>query len=111
MKNKIFLVVMLVISALLFLLRMTGMTVHIVLSLIGVAALVADVVFSRKDWKSPALAIILRVLYAVALFSGVVLKVIYLPLVSIAHKVSAAAFAVLLLVMYIPAFFKKEQKA
>lgn len=108
MKNKVFFFLMLAVSVLLFLLRMTGMTAHIALSVAGIVILVAFAIMNKKEWKKPALEILLRVLFAVAVISGIViLKGAAVPAVAIAHKASAAAFAVMLLILYLPKLCKK----
>ena len=108
MKNKVFFFLMLAVSILLFLLRMTGMTAHIALSVAGIAALVAFAVIGKKDWTKPALEILMRVFFAVAVISGIViLKAAAVPAVAIAHKASAAAFVVVLLITYLPKLCKK----
>ena len=108
MKNKLFFFLMLAVSSLLFLLRVTGMTGHIVLSVIGIAVLVAFAVMNKKEWTKPALEILLRVLFAVAVITGIViLKAAAGPVVAIVHKAAAAAFAVMLLVLYVPKLCKK----
>lgn len=108
MKNKVFFFLMLAVSALLFLLRMTGMTAHIILSVIGIAALVASAVMTKKEWKKPLFEILLRVFFAVAVISGIViLKVNAAAVVAIVHKIAAAAFAVMLLILYLPKILKK----
>lgn len=108
MKNKAFFFLMLAVSVLLFLLRMTGMTAHIVLSLVGIAALVASAVITKKDWTKPALEVLLRVFFAVAVISGIViLKIAAIPAAAIAHKVAAAAFVVVLLILNLPKLCKK----
>ena len=60
-KDLIFAPMMLLLGAALFLLRATGMTAHIVISVIGIAILIAYAVLTKKDWKIPALEIIMRV--------------------------------------------------
>ena len=95
-KDLIFAPAMLVIGALLFLLRATGMTAHIVISVVGVLVLVAYAVATKKEWKIPALEIFMRLCYGIALISGVILKISYVPAVATAHKISATVFAVLL---------------
>ena len=101
-KDFIFAPAMLLIGALLFLLRATGMTAHIVISVIGVLVLIAYAVLTKKDWKIPALEIIMRVFYGIALITGIVIKnvggIAVLPII---HKASAALFAVLLIVLFI----------
>ena len=108
MKNKVFFFLMLAVSILLFLLRVTGMTAHIALSVVGIIALVAFAVITKKEWKKPALEILLRVLFAVAVITGIViLKIAAAPVVAIVHKVAAAAFVVVLLILYLPKLCKK----
>ena len=72
-KNKLFFFLMLAISILLFLLRVTGMAAHIALSVVGIVILVAFAVMNKKEWKKPALEILLRVLFAVAVITGIVI--------------------------------------
>ena len=107
-KNKLFFFLMLAISILLFLLRGTGMAAHIALSVVGIVILVAFAVMNKKEWKKPALEILLRVLFAVAVITGIViLKGAGVAAVAIVHKASAAAFAAMLLILYLPKLCKK----
>ena len=108
MKNKVFFFLMLAISVLLFMLRLTGMGAHIALSVAGIVILVAFAVMNKKEWTKPAFEILLRVLFAVAVITGIViLKAAAGPAVAIVHKASAAAFAVMLAVLYLPKLCKK----
>jgi hypothetical protein len=101
-KDLIFAPVMLLIGVLLFLLRATGMTAHIVISVIGVLALTVYTAATKKEWKIPALEIIMRALYGIALVTGViVLKLKDIVALGIAHKASAALFVVLLVVLFV----------
>ena len=89
---------MVAVVVLLFMLRAPGMTVHIAVSVIGLAILVAYALATKKTWKCPALEILQRVCYAVALITGVVLMNMHgVAAISIVHKASAALFAVLLI--------------
>ena len=107
-KNRFFLISMIVVSALLFLLRMTGLTMHIAVSVLGLAIMIPITVMTRKEWKIPALEVIMRVMYLVAIVTGgVLMKVHGVAALGIVHKVSAALFLVLLLVLYIPKWNKK----
>ena len=109
MKQKLFYFAMLLISVLLFLLRLTGIGVHIALSVVGVLLLVVYAIKCRKEWHLPAAEIALRILFAVAFISGIVLMTpAYSSALSIVHKISAAASTVLLLVLYVPTLIKKE---
>lgn len=102
-KNRFFLISMIAVSALLFLLRMTGLTVHIAVSVLGLAIMIPITVMTRKEWKIPALEVIMRVMYLVAIVTGgVLMKVHGVAALGIVHKIAAAAFVVLLMVLYIP---------
>lgn len=107
-KNLLFLIPMIIVAVLLFMLRTTGMKVHIAISVIGLLILVAYALTTKKDWKCPALEILHRVCYGVALITGVVLMNIHGVLaISIVHKVSAVMFAVLLACTEIQKVIKK----
>ena len=94
---------MIAVSALLFLLRMTGLTVHMAVSVLGLAIMIPITVMTRKEWKIPALEVIMRVMYLVAIVTGgVLMKVHSVAALGIVHKIAAAAFVVLLMVLYIP---------
>lgn len=107
-KNRLLLISMVIVSVLLFLLRMTGLTAHIVVSVIGLVIMIALTVATRKDWKIPALEVIMRVLYLVAIVTGgILMKAHGAAAFGIVHKVCAALFVVLLLVLYIPKWKNK----
>ena len=101
-KDFIFAPAMLLIGVLLFLLRATGMTAHIVISVIGVLVLIAYAVLTKKDWKIPALEIIMRVFYGIALITGIVIMNVHgITALAIVHKLCAALFLVLLVVLFV----------
>lgn len=101
-KDLVFTPALLVIGVLLFLLRATGMTAHIVVSVIGALVLVAYTVLTKKEWKIPALEIFMRAFYGVALISGiVVLNVHSIVALAVIHKVSAVIFLSLLVVLFV----------
>lgn len=101
-KDLIFTLVMLIVGVLLFLLRATGMTAHIALSVIGVLVLIAYTVLTKKNWKIPALEIIMRALYGIALITGVVIMNVHgIAALAVIHKVSAALFMVLVIVLLV----------
>ena len=101
-KDFIFAPAMLLIGILLFLLRATGMTAHIAISVVGVLVLGAYTSLTKKTWKIPALEIIMRVCYGIALITGIVLMNVQgIAALAIVHKVSAALFAVLLIVLFV----------
>ena len=101
-KDLIFPPALLVIGILLFLLRATGMTAHIVISVIGVLVLIAYTVLTKKEWKVPALEIIMRVFYGIALISGIVILNVHgIVALAVIHKVSAVLFLALLVILLI----------
>ena len=101
-KDLIFAPIMLIIGVLLFLLRATGMTAHIVISVVGILVLVAYTVLTKKDWKIPALEIVMRAFYGIALITGIVIMNVHgIAALAIIHKVSAALFIVALAVLFV----------
>ena len=107
-KNLSFIVLLALVTVILFMLRITGMGAHIVVSIAGLLVLVIYALATKKEWKSPALEILMRVFYAIAFITGVVLmKVHGVAAIGIAHKISAALFAVLLIVSVIHKAVKK----
>ena len=101
-KDFIFTPAMLLVGVLLFLLRTTGMTAHIAISAIGVLVLIAYTVLTKKGWKIPALEIIMRAFYGIALITGIVIMNVHgIAALAVIHKVSAALFMALLIVLLI----------
>lgn len=101
-KDLIFAPAMLLIGVLLFLLRTTGMTAHIAISVIGLLVLIVYTVLTKKDWKLPALEIIMRAFYGIALITGIVIMNLHgIAALAIIHKASAALFMVLIIVLLI----------
>ena len=101
-KDFIFAPIMLLIGVLLFLLRATGMTAHIVISVIGVLALIAYTVLTKKEWKIPALEILMRAFYGVALITGIVIMNVHgIVALALIHKVSAVLFLAMLVVLLV----------
>ena len=109
-KDLIFAPVLLVVGVLLGLLKMTGMTVHIILSVVGAVALVAYTVLTKKEWQIPALGIGMRASYGLALISGIVLKIKYVVIIGIFHKIFAGLFLVALIVAFAHKLIVKKNK-
>ena len=102
-KNKLFLISMLAVSLLLALLRMTGMVGHIAASVLGLAIIIPFTLKTCSQWTKPALEVIMRVMYLVAIVTGgALMKVQGIAALGIVHKIGAALFVVLLLALYIP---------
>ena len=99
-KDLIFAPILILAGAALFLLRVTGMAAHIAISVVGLVALIVYAVMTKKDWKIPALEIIMRVFYGIALITGIVImNVSGIVALAVIHKVSAALFMVILIVL------------
>ena len=101
-KDLIFSPILLAIGVLLFLLKATGLTAHIAISVVGLVALVIYAVLTKKDWKIPALEIIMRAFYGIALISGIVIMNVHgVVALAIVHKASAALFVILLVALFV----------
>ena len=100
-KDIIFAPAMLVVGILLFLLRATGMTAHIVISVIGILVLAVYTSATRKTWKTPALEILMRAFYGIALITGAVVLATHAAALAVVHKVCAALFVILLIVLFV----------
>ena len=101
-KDFIFAPAMLVIGILLFLLKATGLTAHIAISVVGILVLAAYTALTKKEWKIPALEIIMRALYGIALITGIVIMNVQgIIAVEILHKASAGLFVVALLGLFV----------
>ncbi len=99
-KDLIFAPIMLLIGVLLFLLRATGMTAHIAISVVGLLVLIAYAVLTKKDWKIPALEILMRAFYGIALITGIVIMNVHgIVALAVIHKVSAVLFMALIIVL------------
>ena len=91
---------MIAICVLLFLLGSTGLNAHIAISVVGAVTLIAYSVLTKKDWKLPALEIIMRVFYGLALISGIVIMNVHgVAAIAIIHKICAVLFMALLIIL------------
>ena len=101
-KDLIFAPILLLVGVALFLLRFTGIPVHIAISIVGVIALVAYTILAKKYWKIPALEIIMRAFYGIALITGIVImNVRGIVALAVIHKASAALFLAMLPVLLV----------
>ena len=99
-KDLIFTPALLLIAILLFLYSATGLAAHIVISVVGVLVLAVYTSATRKEWKTPALEISMRAFYGITLITGAIAKATDILALDIIHKVSAALFVVLLVVLF-----------
>ena len=101
-KDLVFTPAMLVIGILLFLLRTTGMTAHIAISVVGILVLAAYTVLTKKKWKIPALEILMRACYGIALVTGIVIMNVHgIIAFTVIHRASAVLFMALAVVLLI----------
>ena len=108
-KDLIFTPALLLIGIALFLLKATGLTAHIAISVVGVLVLAAYTVATKKEWKIPALEILMRLCYGIALITGIVIMNVHgIAAIAIAHKAGAALFVLLLVVLFV---LKRAKKA
>ena len=107
-KDLIFAPLLLVVGVLLGLLKATGMTAHVAISLAGVVILVVYSVLAKKTWKIIPLEIGMRLSYGIALISGIVLKIKYIAILGILHKIFAILFVVSLIVLFVQKLISKK---
>ena len=108
-KDMIFAPVLLVIGIALFMLRATGMTAHIVVSVLGIVVLAAYTIATKKEWKIIPLEVGMRACYGIALISGaVMMKVHGIAAMAIVHKVCAALFVISLIVLFVKKMCAKK---
>ena len=101
-KDLIFAPILLLVGVALCLLKLTGMTAHIAISVVGIVALAVYTALTVKTWKIPALEILMRACYGIALITGVVImNVGGLAALAIVHKVSAVVFMALIVVVLV----------
>lgn len=110
-KDLIFTPVLLALGAALFLLRATGMTAHIAVSIVGVLVLAAYTVLDRRDWRVPALEIAMRACYGIALATGIVMMRVHgVAALAVIHRAGAVLFLALLVILLVAkAAFGKGQ--
>ena len=107
-KDLIFAPILLVIGILLGLLKVTGMPIHLSISVVGVAVLISYTVMTKKAWKIPALEIGMRASYGIALLTGIILKIKYVVIIGVFHKIFAVLFIVALIVLFIQKLISKK---
>ena len=85
------------------------MTAHIAISVVGFLALAVYTAATKKEWKIPALELIMRACYGVALILGIVImNVEGIVALAILHKVFAALFVVLLVILFVHKMVTKK---
>ena len=101
-KDLLFTPLLILVGILLWLLKATGLTAHIAIAVAGILVLLAYTVATKKAWKIPALEILMRLSYGVALITGIVIMNLQgIAALAIAHKVLATLFLILLVVLFV----------
>ena len=101
-KDLIFGPALILVAAALCLLKLTGMTAHIAISIVGLVLLIAYAVTTKAEWKIPALEIVMRIFYGIALISGIVImNVAGIAALAMVHKISAALFAIAFVFLFV----------
>ena len=101
-KDLLFTPLLILVGTMLNLLDSTGITAHIAIGVVGVLILVAYTVATKKEWKIPALEVLMRICYGLALISGIVImNVPGIAALAIVHKVMGALFLALLVVLFV----------
>ena len=101
-KDLIFAPIALLIGVALFLLKATGLTAHIAISVVGLLVLIVYAVLTKKDWKLPALEIIMRAFYGIALITGIVIMNVHgIAALTFIHRASAVIFMALVVVLLV----------
>ena len=111
-KDLIFTPAILVIAGLLGMYSVMGKPAHIAISVIGILVLAVYTSLTKKEWKIPALEIIMRACYGIALITGaVVMNLEEVVALQIAHRASAVVFAVLLVVLFVHKLIVRKKAA
>ena len=101
-KDLIFAPILVIVGALLGMLDWIGMPAHIAISVLGVFILAVYTSLTKKEWKIPALEILMRLFYGLALITGIVLmNVTGVVALVIVHKIFAVLFVALLVVLFV----------
>lgn len=109
-KDLIFAPILSLIAAALFLLKFTGIAAHIVISIVGVIVLIAYTVLTKKEWKIPALEIITRAFYGIALITGIIIMNVHgIMALGIIHKISAILFLVGIIALLVTKLVSKKK--
>ena len=110
-KDLIFTPVLILIGILLFLMKTTGMTAHIAISIVGVLALGVYTSLTKKEWKIPALEGLMRLFYGIALITGIVLMNVHgIAALALVHKICCGLFMALVVVLFVIKLATKKEK-
>ena len=101
-KDFIFAPILLIVGVVLFILNLTGLPAHIAISAVGIVALIAYTVLTKKEWKIIPLEIGMRASYGIAIITGIVImNVSGIAALAIIHKICAALFLAALVILFV----------
>ena len=110
-KDLIFTPILILIGILLFLMKTTGLGAHIAISIVGVLALGAYTSLTKKEWKIPALEVLMRLFYGIALIAGIVLMNVHgIAALALVHKICGGLFMALVVVLFVIKLATKKEK-
>ena len=110
-KDLIFTPILILIGILLFLMKTTGLGAHIVISIVGVLALGVYTSLTKKEWKIPALEVLMRLFYGIALITGIVLMNVHgIAALALVHKICCGLFMALVVVLFVNKLATKKEK-
>ena len=109
-KDLIFAPVLSLIAASLFFLKFTGIEAHIAVSVVGAVVLAAYTILTKKEWKIPALEIMTRAFYGIALITGIVIMNVHgVAALGMIHKISAVLFLVAIIALLVAKTVSKKR--
>ena len=110
-KDLIFTPILILIGILLFLMKTTGLGAHIAISIVGVLALGVYTSLTKKEWKIPALEVLMRLFYGIALITGIVLMNVHgIAALALVHKICCGLFMALVVVLFVIKLATKKEK-
>jgi hypothetical protein len=102
---------LILIGILLFLMKTTGLGAHIAISIVGVLALGVYTSLTKKEWKIPALEVLMRLFYGIALIIGIVLMNVHgIAALALVHKICCGLFMALVVVLFVTKLATKKEK-
>ena len=110
-KDLIFTPILILVGILLFLLKTTGLGAHIAISIVGVLALGVYTSLTKKEWKIPALEVLMRLFYGIALIIGIVLMNVHgIAALALVHKICCGLFMALVVGLFVIKLATKKEK-
>ena len=91
--------------------KTTGLGAHIAISIVGVLALGVYTSLTKKEWKIPALEVLMRLFYGIALIIGIVMMNVHgIAALALVHKICCGLFMALVVVLFVIKLATKKEK-